>query len=111
MASGGITAVALATPGRIIRALLREQSAKVPTAPEKKAISKSMRLGFVRARISGVASFNGDRNVAKTAIWMVSTMLKATLRAAFFHSPQSATVKARPRKGWAPSAAKSTRRQ
>jgi hypothetical protein len=88
--------VAMATPGRMVSPLLRDDMASVPASPEKKATRRSMSLGFVRARISGVASFSGESQVANTAMRMTSVVLIARFQLAFLPSGPSAVVSAMP---------------
>ena len=54
--SGGISATAIATPGRAVTPLPPpRQTTTDPAKPDNSAIPKSSRLGFVRAMISAVA--------------------------------------------------------
>jgi hypothetical protein len=56
--SGGMSAVAIATPGTTFEKL-RRVSAMIPAQPPKKAINTSQRVGLVRASNSGPGSFRG----------------------------------------------------
>ena len=91
-----MTAVAMATPGMMVKPFCHLTRATVPAIPEKMAISRSIRFGLVRARISGVNSLSGESQVAKAAMPMTSSTLRKILVRAFFPSCQSARVSASP---------------
>ncbi len=58
--SGGIKAVAIATPGIAFVCSWREMET-IPAMPPNKAINTSNNVGKVRACNSGVGSPNGDK--------------------------------------------------
>src|SRR5574344_1265603 len=73
--SGGIRAVAIATPGRTLPLPL-VHIATMPAAPPQKAISTSYKVGDVRASNSDCTSSNGE--IMKYTVAVTTLMTTAT---------------------------------
>ena len=74
--SGGMRAVAMATPGSTLPLPL-QLSATMPAAPPHKAMSTSYRVGDVRARSSDCASLRG---VSRKYTVAVTTLMSVAMR-------------------------------